>query len=453
MYEGNETNITESQNIETETMQQPEVDNVAQQMTYEEPAQEPVKTPKEKKRPNAFVRGVKFVVAALLFGVIAGAAIYGICYIGGKTLPIPGTQQTQSSTDRLPVINMNEAVSNNTETGDEVTTPVLNVKAIVKADMPAMVAISGSITSTSIYGQTSSKFGELGTGVIIGQNDTELFIVTNAHVVEDVKDLTATFVDGTTAPLTLQGMKNSADIAVVSVSKADMSEDTASAISIIKIGNSDEVEVGDPVVVIGNALGKGQSVTVGYISALNRQLTIESRTYENLFLTDAAINSGNSGGALINANGELIGINSAKANSAIADSMGYAIPISYVKDIIDKLIANVDRQEVSADKACYLGIRCQDVTAAISSYYGYPQGVFLTDVIENSPAYEAGLEINDIIVGFDDTTISCYDDLSKIMKYYEAGEQVEIEYYHYENKAYVLNKTTITLGSAKDNIS
>lgn len=416
--------------------------------------QDVVMQPEKNKKPNLFLRGVRFLMLAIVFGAVAGAALYGVCYLGNKVLPISVEQpQTIEDIRNLPVINMNGTVSNKTDDSSDVTTPAINVKGIVKADMPAMVAISGKVTTTSFYGQsTSSKSSELGTGVIIGQNETDLFIVTNAHVVEDIKDLSATFVDGKTAPLTLQGMKNSADIAVVSVKKSDMSESTTNAISIIKIGNSDNVEVGDPVVVIGNALGKGQSVTVGYISALNRKLTIESRTYENLFLTDAAINSGNSGGALINADGELIGINSAKANSAIADSMGYAIPISFVKDIIDKLIANVDRTQVSADKAGYLGISCMDITANLSAYYGYPQGVFITDVTVDSPADIAGLSTNDIIVGFDDNTITCYDDLSKVMKYYSEGETIEIEYYHYENKSYVLKKTMLTLGSAKDNL-
>lgn len=402
---------------------------------------------KEKKKPNIFVRGLKFVVSAIVFGAIAGAAIYGICYLGNKVLPIPGMQQeTVGQVQNTPIINFGSS----TEKGDNdtVSTPVdnFNVKEIAKADMPAMVEITSKITTTSYFGTSTGTSG--GTGVIIGQNDTDLFIVTNAHVVENATEMSGLFVDGKSAKLTLQGMKSSVDIAVVSVKKADLDSETLNALSIIKIGNSDEVEVGDPVVVIGNALGEGQSVTVGYISALNRTIVISNRTYENLFLTDAAINSGNSGGALINAKGELIGINSAHTNLTVADSMGYSIPINNVKDIIDKLISKVERQEVSEDKAGYLGIRCQDITASLSSYYGYPQGVFLTEVISGSPAEKAGLAESDIIVGIDDTTITNYDALKKNLKYYAIGETVTIEYYHYEGKAYVLKKTDVVLGSA-----
>lgn len=426
---------------------QPVYSAVPQQETQVE-----TKTKKEKKKPNIFVRGLKFVFGAAVFGAIAGAAIYAVCYFGNKVLPIPGAQQeTVGQVQNTPVINF----GNSTEKGDNETVSVtnnsFNVKEIAKADMPAMVEITSKITTTSYFGTSTGTSG--GTGVIIGQNDTDLFIVTNAHVVENATEMSGLFVNGKSATLALQGMKSSVDIAVVSVKKADLDSDTLNALSIIKIGNSDEVEVGDPVVVIGNALGEGQSVTVGYISALNRTIVISNRTYENLFLTDAAINSGNSGGALINAKGELIGINSAHTNLTVADSMGYSIPIANVKDIIDKLIAKVDRKEVSEEKAGYLGIRTQDMTASLSALYGYPQGVFLTEVVEGSPAEAAGLVESDIIVGIDDTTITCYDDLKKNLKYYEAGETVTIEYYHYEKKAYVLKKTDVVLGDASVTIS
>lgn len=408
---------------------------------------------RQDRKRSPFVRGLRFVVLALVFGVIAGGAFYGVCYAGNTFFPIQVEEKESAGEIKIPVIeNINDPVSDKdgSETAGNAT---INVKEIVKADMPAVVAITGTVKTSGGYFYQSYESPVSGTGVIIGRGDNELYIVTNAHVVDDVNNLKVTFVDGASAGCTVKGSKSNKDIAVVSVSLNDLDSDTINSIAIMPIGESDEVELGDPVVAIGNAMGEGQSVTVGWISALNRTITIDDVTYENLFMTDAAINPGNSGGALINARGELIGINSAKKSSTSVEGMGYAIPISSVADIIDKLVTKVERDPVTPDKASYLGIRCQDVTAAVSEYYGYPQGVFITSVVDDSPADKAGLVQNDIIVGFDDNDISNYSELTNTMKYYAAGEEVVIEYYHYENKAYVLKTTLLTLGSANSNES
>ncbi len=411
------------------------------------------KEAKAGKKTPLFVRGVRFVALALVFGLIAGCAFYGVCYAGNIAFPIQSKETTDYRPVSVPEVSnlTNPVVSREDNTSADSSD--INVKEIVKADMPAVVAITGTVKTSGGYFYPAYESPVSGTGVIIGQSDNELYIVTNAHVVDDVNNLKVTFVDGASASAVVKGSKSNKDIAVVSVSIDDLNDDTVDSIAIMPVGDSDEVELGDPVIAIGNAMGEGQSVTVGWISALNRTITIDDVTYENLFMTDAAINPGNSGGALINAKGELIGINSAKKSSTSVEGMGYAIPISSVADIIDKLVTKEQRQEVTPDKTSYLGIRCQDITEAVSLYYGYPQGVFITSVVEDSPADKAGLEENDIIVSFDDNNISSYNKLTEVMKYYAAGEEVTIEYYHYENRAYVLKTTVITLGNAQGNVS
>jgi serine protease Do len=206
------------------------------------------------------------------------------------------------------------------------------------------------------------------------------------------------------------------------------------------------MELGDQVVAIGNALGEGQSATVGYISALNRSITIDGTEYSNLIMTDAAINPGNSGGALLNAEGRVIGINSAKSAQTDVEGMGYAIPISSVRDILDNLMTKKTRQKVSDDKASYLGISGVDVTSSIAKAYGYPQGILLQKVEDGSAASKAGLLKNDIITSFDGETVSSFTDLKNLMKYYESGETVTIEYYRVEKGEYVLMSVDVTLG-------
>lgn len=415
---------------------------------------------KKNKKRSVLGKCVRFTAAGIAFGLLAGSVMYGVCYAGNIVLPIQSQAKGQESITIPGISEMLGGTSGSGAIGSGLINGLLSddsfdLKSIIKANMPAMVAITGKVTVSSgsyFYGG-SYESPVSGTGVIIGQSDTELFMVTNAHVVDGVGSLAVTFIDETTAPAAVKGSKSDKDIAVVSVNLKDLSDGTKKSIAVATIGNSDEVEIGDQVVAIGNAMGEGQSATVGWISALNRTIVIDKVTYSNLFMTDAAINPGNSGGALLNSKGQLIGINSAKKSSTEVEGMGYAIPISTVSDIIDRLIIKESRQEVSSDKAAYLGIRCKEVTSAISAYYGYPQGVFITEVTPGSAAEKAGLQTNDIIVNFDDNKISTYSDLTNILKYYAAGESVVMDYYHYENSTYTLMSTTIVLGSAKDIIS
>ncbi len=400
-------------------------------------------------------RIVKRVAASIMCGVIAGAAMYGVLYTGNHYFPITSTQQKASqiqnvSTNIATTTSGSNIISENSDTTS--SSGLMDVKSVVKAAMPAVVAISGTIQTTSSYGSMYPFYGgnsestTSGTGIIIGKNDTELLMVTNAHVVDGVSNLTVTFIDNEQVSATIKGSKSEKDIAVVAVNIADIKESTIGKIAIAELGDSSEVEVGDQVVAIGNALGEGQSATVGWISALNRTISVSSTTYENLIMTDAAINPGNSGGALLNSKGQVIGINSAKYADEDVEGMGYAIPISSVTDLINTLMNKETRTAVDSSKASYLGISGSDITTAMSSTYGYPVGILVRQVESDSAASQAGLSVYDIITGFDDETIKTFDDLKSIMKYYAAGEKVTIEYYHLENGQYILKSVEVTLG-------
>ena len=322
--------------------------------------------------------------------------------------------------------------------------------------MPAVVAITGTVTTSSsgygYFGSGSAEASTSGTGIIIGENDTELLIVTNAHVVDGVSNLKVTFNDNEAVTATVKGSKTDKDIAVVAVKISDLKESTVSSIAIAELGDSDSIQVGESVVAIGNALGEGQSVTVGWVSALNRSITVEDTQYSNLIMTDAAINPGNSGGALLNASGQVIGINAAKYSSTGVEGMGYAIPISSVKDIIDNLSTKQTKALVDASKASYLGISGIDVTSASSITYNVPEGVMINQVASGSPAEKAGLVKQDIIVSFDGEDITSFTGLKSLMQYYATGDTVTIVYYHYisDSKTYETKETQVqvTLGRA-----
>lgn len=400
---------------------------------------------------------LKMIAASLMCGVIAGGSMYGVYYSGVYFFP------TSASTKKVEIATVSTAGTNATisdltsqSSSDTSSTATMNVSSVAKAAMPAVVAISGKTTTTASYNPFNSGVQEAstsGTGIIIGKSDTELLIVTNAHVVENVSDLKVTFNDEESVNATVKGSKTDKDIAVVAVKISDIKDTTISSIAIAELGDSDQIQVGEQVIAIGNALGEGQSVTVGWISALNRSITVENTQYTNLIMTDAAINPGNSGGALLNAKGQVIGINSAKYASEEVEGMGYAIPISSVKDIIGNLSTKTTRNKVDSSKASALGIYGADVTSSMSSTYGFPQGVYISQLISDSAAEKAGLVKSDIIVSFDDDDISSMDGLKSTMEYYASGETVKIGYYHMENGSYALKEVQVTLGSASSSKS
>ncbi len=395
---------------------------------------------------------VSVVLAAVLFGVVSGSVMFGINYAGGKY--VSNNKSDARDVDIATVSNNISTVSKTdsgiTEDTNLSSSSHMDVEAVATAALPAMVELNGTtkVTSSNYFGYGQSyEATSSGTGIIVGKSDTELLIVTNAHVVDNIDNLKCVFADGTSASCSVKGSKSDQDIAVAAVSLSDISSDTASSIAIAELEDSSDINVGQQVVAIGNALGEGQSVTTGIISAKDRSITVNNVTFTGLLMTDAAINSGNSGGALLNAEGKVIAINFAKTSSDGVEGMAYSIPVSNVRDIIDSLMTKQTRNKVSADKAAYLGIAAVDITSNYASYYGYPVGILIRTVADNSAADKAGLETYDIIVGFDDQTVTTMSGLTNMLQYYEAGEKVTIDYYHMEGSEYVLKSVEVTLGS------
>lgn len=391
------------------------------------------------------------VLAAVVFGVVAGSAMYGTYHIEKKYL---GGNDTKNYTISTVTSNIDKVTSDDINANGDTNLSQyssMNVESVAQAALPAMVALNGTTTvssSSSMYGwgQQQYEASTSGTGIIVGKNDTELLIVTNAHVVDNVSNLKCVFVDDQSVSATVKGSKSDQDIAVVAVSLSDIPSDTISKIAIAELADSDTIAVGQQVVAIGNALGEGQSVTNGIISALDRSITVNNVTFSGLIMTNAAINSGNSGGALLNASGNVIAINFAKTSSDGVEGMAYSIPVSNVKELISSLMSKQTRQKVDSDNAGYLGIAAIDITSTYASMYGYPQGIMVRTVASGSAAEKAGLSAYDIIVGFDDQSISTMSGLQSLLQYYSAGETVKVDYYHLEGSEYVLKSVEVTLG-------
>lgn len=391
------------------------------------------------------------VLAAVVFGVVAGSAMYGTYHIEKKYL---GGNDTKNYTISTVTSNIDKVTSDDINANGDTNLSQyssMNVESVAQAALPAMVALNGTTTvssSSSMYGwgQQQYEASTSGTGIIVGKNDTELLIVTNAHVVDNVSNLKCVFVDDQSVSATVKGSKSDQDIAVVAVSLSDIPSDTISKIAIAELADSDTIAVGQQVVAIGNALGEGQSVTNGIISALDRSITVNNVTFSGLIMTNAAINSGNSGGALLNASGKVIAINFAKTSSDGVEGMAYSIPVSNVKELISSLMSKQTRQKVDSDNAGYLGIAAIDITSTYASMYGYPQGIMVRTVASGSAAEKAGLSAYDIIVGFDDQSISTMSGLQSLLQYYSAGETVKVDYYHLEGSEYVLKSVEGTLG-------
>lgn len=407
------------------------------------------KKKKDRNKDGFGERLAKLAGSAAVFGVIAGAVMYGVYYTGSTILPV------KSSSDYNNIATVTSNVTATTAQSTASSSTGMDVQSVANAALPAMVALNGTTTvssgsSSSFYGlfggSQSYEAQTSGTGIIVGKNDKELLVVTNAHVVEDVNDLKCVFVDGESVSATVKGSKSDKDIAVVAINLSDIKDSTINSIAIAELADSDDVAIGQEVVAIGNALGEGQSVTNGIISATNRSITVNNVTFSGLLMTNAAINSGNSGGALLNAEGKVIAINFAKTSSDGVEGMAYSIPVSNVMDIIDSLMSRETRTKVSSSETAYLGISGVDITSAMSSSYGYPQGILIRSVENNSAAAQAGLGAYDIIVSFDDQSVNSMSSLKSIMEYYAAGEKVTVQYYHQEGSEYVLKSVEVTLG-------
>ena len=408
-----------------------------------------MKEPGEKKKRGFGKTVAKCLVLALVFGSAASASFMGTNYIGRQVFGDAVT--TKGEGDRGTATPTTTVANNSSD--------VYDVSDIVQNCMPSVVSITnvGTTEFRTFFGTYEQESQSSGSGIIIGRNDTEILIVTNNHVVSGAKEISVYFnSDGEAAdednviPAKVKGTDPGKDLAVIAVLTEDIPAETQDMIRIAAVGDSSSMEVGEPVVAIGNAYGYGLSVTSGIVSALNREVSVtsEGRTITNrLIQTDAAINPGNSGGALLNSKGELIGINSVKFISEDVEGMGYAIPISDVESIIGDLMNKVTRDQVKEEDKGYLGITGVDVTSDVSENYGMPEGVYISTITEGGAADRAGLQKGDIITKLDGTRISSYAQLGDTLRYYASGETISITIQRLDDAEYVEKILDITLSS------
>mgnify|MGYP004467303107 FL=1 len=426
------------------------------------------KNPKNSKKLAKKIGAI--TLSAVLFGSVAAGSFQAVNYFSpfSKTTNSSGstTSNNSSSTSLLKTT----AVSGSSNTGS------LDVSDITTSAMPSIVAITNkSVQEVQDYfsqfgfggqGQTQTQETESqGSGIIIGKNDSELLMVTNNHVVEGADTLSVCFIDNQVYEAAIKGTDPENDLAVIAVPLDSISDDTMSQIAVASIGDSDSLKVGEQVVAIGNALGYGQSVTTGIVSAVNRTLSNDSSDTQDseassgdsssatYIQTDAAINPGNSGGALLNMNGEVIGINSAKLASTEVEGMGYAIPISRVSDIIDDLMNQTTRTKVDSDKQGTIGIKGINVTSDVQEKYGLPEGIYVSEVTSGSAADKAGITSGSVITKFDGKSVNDIESLQDLLQYYEAGETVELTLQVPDSDSYKEKTVSITLGNKSDTSS
>ncbi|MCM1182360.1 MAG: trypsin-like peptidase domain-containing protein [Roseburia sp.] len=330
---------------------------------------------------------------------------------------------------------------------DMVTAVVCDVTEVVKAAMPCVVAITNEYSAYDYWYDRMVEEEANGSGIIVGQNEEELWIVTNYHVVEDCNNLYVRFIDDSEVEAFVKGTAPDNDLAIVSVFLEDMDSDTLNAVAIAVLGDSDALQVGEPAIAIGNSLGYGQSVTTGVISALNRDVFADDPDINQGYLiqTDAAINPGNSGGALLNIRGEVIGINSSKIADYVIEGMGYAIPVATAKPIIEELIEQETRRKVSADKRAFLGISGSDVSGDAIDSYNMPEGVYVVRVVKGSAAEKAGILKGDIIIEIDGEEITSMTQLQGVLEYYTAGTQAEVVVMRQEQGEYIERTMNVVL--------
>lgn len=433
--------------------------------------------PSEHRRnQNSFQKKAGTTIAlAVIFGLVAAVVFQAANFAADRFLNTGKSSVQIKTTDS---VNLQETASDDS-TADKVLSDSENgtVAAVAQASMPSVVAITTvsvqEIPSFFGYSSRQYKSASTGSGIIVGDNDDELLIATNNHVVDGATTLSVCFIGDDVAnaetetvnagdngdlnvedavSAKIKGTDADNDLAVVAVKKSDIPEDTLNQIKIAQIGSSDDLAVGQQVVAIGNALGYGQSVTSGWISALNRTISTDDGTNSTgLIQTDAAINPGNSGGALLNMKGELIGINSAKYADSAVEGMGYAIPISKAKPILEELMNRETREKVDSSKKGYLGVSLASLTTEAIEMYNMPTGAFVRSVEDDSPAQEAGICKGDIIVKFDGQKVSDGDDLLDKLQYYKSGEKIEAVIARATNGEYEENTVELTLGTRPDN--
>ena len=422
-----------------------------QNHTFDQTAQANGKKPKKKKerKPGGFgTKLLKCAALALVFGLVAGAAFQGVNFASGQLL---GTGKSSKNTTADNVLTQadNSKVESTSTSSTYVAT---DVSDIVDASMPSIVAIT-NVSETeyqSFFGGMPQKYESTscGSGIIVSKDDNNLYIATNNHVVDGANSLTVTFNDKSTVSAEVKGTDPATDLAVIRVALDSIEDATMSNIKIATLGNSDDLRVGQACIAIGNALGYGQSVTTGCISALNREVSVSDSSSNTsysaeLIQTDAAINPGNSGGALLSANGEVIGINSVKYSDTSVEGIGYAIPMSKASPIIEDLIT---KEKVDENNSAYLGIAGVDVTSDVAKTYNMPTGVYVAQVTEGSAAQQAGIQSGDIISEFDGKTITSMQELSTTLEYYSAGTAVDVKIQRASNGQYQEQTISVTLG-------
>lgn len=429
-----------------------------------------------RRNQNSFQKKAGATIAlAVIFGLVAAVVFQAANFAADRFLNTGKSSVQIKTTDS---VDLQETASDDS-TADKMLSDSENgtVAAVAQASMPSVVAITTvsvqEIPSFFGYSSHQYKSASTGSGIIVGDNDDELLIATNNHVVDGATTLSVCFIGDDVAnaetetvnagdngdlnvedavSAKIKGTDADNDLAVVAVKKSDIPEDTLNQIKIAQIGSSDDLAVGQQVVAIGNALGYGQSVTSGWISALNRTISTDDGTNSTgLIQTDAAINPGNSGGALLNMKGELIGINSAKYADSAVEGMGYAIPISKAKPILEELMNRETREKVDSSKKGYLGVSLANLTTEAIEMYNMPTGAFVRSVEDDSPAQEAGICKGDIIVKFDGQKVSDGDDLLDKLQYYKSGEKIEAVIARATNGEYEENTIELTLGTRPDN--
>ena len=383
-------------------------------------------------------KAAKLVASAAVFGLVAGACFVGVSVAKDKLYP--------STADRIETTSGTTSAKSETSSSGS-SSSNSNVASVVNEVMPSVVSITSTIQSSNYYGFGTQESEGAGSGFIVAKTKDSLMIATNNHVVSDATSLTVGFVDDTTAKATVVGTDSSADLAVISVKIKDIKDSTASKIKVATLGSSDDLKVGEEVVAIGNALGYGQSVTTGVVSAKNREVSLTDGTM-NLLQTDAAINPGNSGGVLINMDGQVVGINNAKLEDTSVEGMGYAIPITTAKTILTDLM---NASSVSTKDAAFLGVVGRDINESYSSALGIPSGIYVSQVVSGSPAEKAGISAGDVITKFEGNNVSTMSGLKEKLALKKANTRVKITFKRANQSGTYEEKTvTVTLGKKSD---
>ena len=403
--------------------------------------------PQTPKRKNSWARkAAGITAAAVLFGTVAGGVMTGVNYVGARLTGLSDiTASASAETEGTTTAQIPETKAASDGQSTTPVSTVTDVSSIAEKAMPSLVAINDTMTveQNNFFGMPQTYQAQSsGSGIIVGQNDTELLIATNNHVVSGATDMKVTFTDSTQVAAAVKGTDSATDLAIIAVKLSDIPSDTMSKIKVSTLGDSDNVKVGEQVIAIGNALGYGQSLTVGYISALDREITDENGIQHTYIQTDAAINPGNSGGALLDLNGNVIGINAAKNASTEVEGMGFAIPISKAQEILNNLMTKKTREAVDESAQGYLGIQGTNIDANASKEYGMPVGIYVYKIVEGGAAANSDLKEKDIITKFDGQSVTNMEELKQMLTYYEGGSTVELTVQSLVNGAYVEHNRT-----------